>query len=553
MGDAGSDEGAPACPNGTASCSGRCVDTKRDPAHCGACDRACADGEVCDEGACRLACPPELVACSGSCRDLRWDPGHCGACDTACEPGLVCSGGVCTLSCAAGAVRCGAACVDVAHDPANCGSCGVACAKGASCAEGTCACPSATPDVCDGKCVDTKSDGAHCGACGNTCANARCATATIPGGAGVGSPLVTSTECVKALEVAVSPSHACARVKIGTIDDVWCWGDNAKSELGREFIASDPVPAPVQRRDGPWALGTTNALAVGPGSTHVRIGTSDWMWGTVGLDYPVKRAEPWAPAKDIGIGSIGVGAEHVCWTPAPHGEVRCVGRDTSGALGQGSPATGAPFVKAPNDWPTASVLRARKVSASGWTTCALGDDGSEIRKVYCWGKLLTSYSFASIPEKVSDREATDVVVGGNHACMRARTTGVWACWGTNDAGQCGLDPTVYGTKVVVPIDIPWTSPSLAAGEGFNCGLNAGKVFCWGTNANGELGDGTEVARSATPREVLGITGAVSVSATDRAACAVKDDGTVWCWGRQQKGRFGKVADGIHRKPVRVEF
>lgn len=555
--DSGLEADTSACPIDTTSCAGRCVDTDHDPYHCGACDRACSEGEVCHDGTCRVACPPELMACAGSCHDVRWDPAHCGACDTACPSGQVCSEGTCGPSCAAGASRCGDVCADVRHDPANCGACGVACAKGGSCVEGACACPAGAPDVCDGRCVDTRTDVAHCGACGTLCVNVRCATAKIPDGTVPGAPLVTSTGCVKALEVAVGPSHACARVKIGSIEDVWCWGDNKYGQLGRDFVAADVVPAPVERKDGPWAIGAASTLDVGAGSVFVRIGTTAWTWGRIVTFYPesplAKRAAPWAEAKDSGVGSIGVGLYHVCWTPAPHGEVRCVGSDQYGELGQGSPPSGAPLVKPPADWPTTTTFRARKLSSVHRTTCALGDDGTESRKVYCWGKKLTTNESVSVPTKASDREASDVVVGASHACLRDKTSGVWACWGKNDAGQSGLDRVTYGDTIAVPTDTTWTQPSLSAGVDFNCGLNAGKVFCWGTNANGELGDGTEVAWSAAPREVFGITGAVSVSTTDRGACAVKDDGTIWCWGRQDKGRFGKVANGIHRKPVRVEF
>jgi len=547
-----SDRDLSACPAGATSCAAQCVDTNHDPDHCGTCDRGCGEAEVCHDGACSIACPPELTACARGCHDLRHDPAHCGACDNTCATGQVCGEGACGVNCAGGATRCGDVCADLRYDPANCGACGVACAKGGGCNEGTCVCPAALPDVCGAKCVDKLTDPLHCGACGNSCANARCARVTLPDGSLSGSPGLTANDCVKALDVALSSSHACARVKIGTIEDVWCWGNNSMGQLGREFTASDPTPTPVQRTDGPWALGATSALTVGAAATYVKMGSVAWFWGSFTSTHryyePVTRAGPWDFTKSTGAGSIAAGIDHVCWTSAPRGEVRCEGANTRGQLGRPLYSS-TREVTPPSDWPTGTLFRASKLSSVEHATCAIGDDGSESRRVYCWG----GFDAPGIPTKVANRDASDIAVGADHGYMRDKTSGAWACWGSNQTGQCGLDRVVYGTKIVTPTDTAWSSPSLSAGVGFNCGLNGGKVFCWGTNADGQIGDGSVTLWSATPREVFGITGAVSVSASEGAACAVKDDGTIWCWGRQQKGRFGKVADGVYRSPVRVAF
>ena len=71
---------------------------------------------------------------------------------------------------------------------------------------------------------------------------------------------------------------------------------------------------------------------------------------------------------------------------------------------------------------------------------------------------------------------------------------------------------------------------LAGGGMHTCALKLdGTVWCWGNNANGELGDGTNTA-SLTPTRVSGLTGVSSISAKNAHTCALKTDGTVWCWG-----------------------
>jgi alpha-tubulin suppressor-like RCC1 family protein len=72
--------------------------------------------------------------------------------------------------------------------------------------------------------------------------------------------------------------------------------------------------------------------------------------------------------------------------------------------------------------------------------------------------------------------------------------------------------------------------SIAAGPLYTCATLAdGTVWCWGMNADGELGDGTIVDRS-VPVRVTGIDDAVEVAAAKQRACARRRDGTVACWG-----------------------
>jgi len=542
-----------ACSANLRFCSSGCVDTAHDPAHCGTCDHACSASEICDEGICRSSCPADRTVCGGSCRDLRWDPAHCGACERACEAGRVCSEGTCTFTCAGGATQCGEACVDVRNDPSNCGACGVACAKGATCVAGICTCPTPTPDVCDATCVDKKTDPKHCTACGKSCTNARCATVAYPLN-GTDKPAVFATDCVQALGVGLGYSHACARVKIGTIEDVWCWGDNSKHQLGREFVTSDPVPGPVQRVDGPWALGQTAALTVGQAYTFAGNGNTGFasVWGdvpptsTVATTY--ERARAWfSPSHKVGLGTT-----HLCWmernsTSSP---IFCTGRNDVGQLAQGDFGTHVwPYVKAPDWWPLGVGFGAGTIAANNDTTCAVADDKTGNHQVYCWGRRVTS-GYVALPERISTTQASDVVVGGDHACLRDATTGAWACWGQNHKAQCGQSPA---PTVVVPWTTSWTAPNLVAGVRFNCGLSSGKVYCWGDNSEGQLGDGSTDVYSVSARQVSGITGAVDLSASDAGACVAKDDGSVWCWGRQRNGRFGRAADGVHRTPVRIDF
>lgn len=92
--------------------------------------------------------------------------------------------------------------------------------------------------------------------------------------------------------------------------------------------------------------------------------------------------------------------------------------------------------------------------------------------------------------------------------------------------------------------VPWSSVasaaprfvSVAAGDAFACALDAdGGVWCWGDNREGELGGTTTERFASTPARVPGLDGVVQVAAARHWAAAVRSDGTVWTWGRDGWG------------------
>lgn len=148
---------------------GTCKDTQSDPAHCGSCSTACAQGQVCDQGKCKApatSCTAPQVVCNGLCVDLT-TTAHCGTCEQACASGQTCTAGACT--CPGAQMACNGACVDTQTSLEHCGGCSKPCPTGAVCNAGVCGCAMGQT-LCNGVCVDLKQSEGNCGACGKVCA-----------------------------------------------------------------------------------------------------------------------------------------------------------------------------------------------------------------------------------------------------------------------------------------------------------------------------------------------------------------------------------------------
>ncbi|WP_338278646.1 MopE-related protein [Corallococcus caeni] len=96
-----------------------------------------------------------------------------------------------------------------------------------------------------------------------------------------------------------------------------------------------------------------------------------------------------------------------------------------------------------------------------------------------------------------------------------------------------------------------SGPRVAVGESHSLALKAdGTVWAWGRNDAGQLGDGTTIQRN-TPVKVLGLTGVMAIAAGASASLALKTDGTVWAWGSNYNGHLGGGAVSSLYMPAQV--
>ena len=128
---------------------------------------------------------------------------------------------------------------------------------------------------------------------------------------------------------------------------------------------------------------------------------------------------------------------------------------------------------------------------------------------------------------------------------------------TLDYGQYGIPRSSDGNlRRVDRVEFPDDEKvlSIAAGEHFSMALTvSGRVYAWGRNNKGQLGDGTTQDRH-EPRLVAGLEGVkvVAIAAGKKHALAMTSDGSVFAWGDNDQGQLGNgTYEGVFTNPQRV--
>jgi alpha-tubulin suppressor-like RCC1 family protein len=149
--------------------------------------------------------------------------------------------------------------------------------------------------------------------------------------------------------------------------------------------------------------------------------------------------------------------------------------------------------------------------------------------------------------------AMTAVVGNAGAAQAKRPVGnarVGVSWGSNLNGQLGNGS---GTSSSTFVEISGLRHIRQISDGHSHGLavnTAGSVYAWGYNGSGQLGTGNR-DNYPSPQLVQGLSGIVQVASGWDHSLALASDGTVWAWG---DNKFGQLGDGTLARrltPVQV--
>jgi alpha-tubulin suppressor-like RCC1 family protein len=361
---------------------------------------------------------------------------------------------------------------------------------------------------------DLATDSHNCGKCGTQCG---------------GSQQCYQSKCTAVtaiIDIDGGGNTACARRLSGATQ---CWGSNQFGSLGiGNANAPDCQPDP----DNP-----------GPGYCSTKpVSTGTFTGISLGTDY--------ACATNPGTSSLS------CWGDANNWRQ---GQQSS-ARGQNCVDTADTCQRAPTQ--VTSVSNIYSVETGDTHTCVV----LASRQARCWG----ANNFGQLGNDIfgDDTASAQTVLnaagsaltgvkqlalGQVHTCAALEAGGV-VCWGGDTNGQLGEGATVVpdctvtskcrmrATPVVAPMNE--AVDRLAAGFNFTCAIRHQnrRVYCWGDNSTGQLGQGDGAATSsATPLEAKLPTGLqfIDLSAGTSHVCALESGGDVYCWGQNDADQCGQ--------------
>lgn len=409
-------------------------------------------------------------------------------------------------------------------------------------APGACAAPKA---LCDGKCVDTSSDPANCGECGKSCGGAKCFESTCAG--------------EKVTSIATGDTFACALRASGS---VWCWGSNSIAQLGARTVAGEELcdgvkclPVPI-RIEG---FGKVASISVGYGAACAVTLTGDaYCWGrnargelgNVPVEVCPSDACVTKPTKlPFGepIAEVQLGLGSSCLRTLSQ-DVYCMGDNGLGLLGNGIADGGAPT--APTKVALPGTAKALSLSVgAGPKTHACARVGSS---AYCWGantnQQIRGAGGGTCPAGACEptpylipglNVVSQVIAGDGHTCVRD-SAGV-QCWGFGGYGVAN------GTSAPVTIPDIGAATEITGKDRHVCArLPDGQIRCFGASTDARLGfvqtDLTKPAGcSQSPCETTPqIVPALSATAISSFAHSVgiRFDGAVVAWGTSRYGMLG---------------
>lgn len=280
--------------------------------------------------------------------------------------------------------------------------------------------------------------------------------------------------------------HTCAVLGRG---EVYCWGANDRGQLGASVAAFETIP--------------------------------------VAAFTPT----PLDPTREV------VAFNHTC-VRTELGNVRCFGANDSGQILPAAPGGNLPITDA--SW----APSADRVGVGIGHVCAA--DGTSL---ICWGangqNQLASAELGAGPYAFGTGPVSQLAVGGHNGCIVQ--SGNLSCWGSNNFGQLATDPLVTPT-IATPTSMPVVDVAqVALGRTHWCArTNAGAIQCVGRGDLGQLGNGAAVD-SLTPVTVSWPLEAglpVSIVAGEHHTCVIDDAGALWCWGSNAFGQLMLVPDDM---------
>lgn len=416
-------------------------------------------------------------------------------------------------------------------------------------------------------------------------------------------PPPATAASIRFASVTVGTIHSCALTTDGI---AYCWGGNDYGMLGDGSTSSSSIPVAVAGGLRFTSLTAGHVFMCGLSTDGDAYCWGNQVYGQLGDGTHVGRATPTRVTGGIKFASLATGGYHTCGLTAS-GAAYCWGAGFYATLGLGPDWNDAVCGAGQHSYcarpaPVVGNLTFATLAAGDNTTCGVTTSG----RAFCWGlnwNGALGVGAADGPESCDAADALDppslpcslvpTPVAGGLTFQTGREqfafgcglspNGVAYCWGDNAQYRLGPWAGMQECSYTVPYAGKITSPcatapmavasgltfkSVYSGVGYSCGLTLnGEAYCWGSNGDGELGNGTsgpEQCRvfganrgcSQAPRPVVGGHRFVSLAINETSewrhhTCGVTEAGDVYCWGANDQGKLGTGTTTPSAIPLRV--
>jgi alpha-tubulin suppressor-like RCC1 family protein len=316
----------------------------------------------------------------------------------------------------------------------------------------------------------------------------------------------------------------------GKAGSLWVWGQNSYGQLGRSSSddCSDASPPECSKTPILLAPPTRVVSAAGGGYGGIALGPGGRVW-TWGLNW---------------YGQLGNGTSSTCFACAS------VPKPVPGLRNIIAIASGGFF----------NLALTRDGHVWAWGVNQYGELGFPTSQTCQGGPL--PWSCSTRPHKVAGLDHVVAIAAGDVHSLAVTTDGhVWA-WGRNAFDELGTATTQMcdGQPCSpVPVELPGLHHIAAvAGETTNSLAlsKSGRVWAWGDNSSGQLGNGT-VRASRSPLEIRSLKSVVAIAGGSYYSLALTRHGNVYAWGRDNVGQLGAAVSTTcngspcSTRPIRV--
>src|SRR5450756_1827138 len=344
----------------------------------------------------------------------------------------------------------------------------------------------------------------------------------------------------------------------------WAWGDNGFGQLGNGTTTNSSTPIAVSLPGGTTvtaiAGGGYHSLALTPSGQMLAWGYN--CHGQLGNGTTADSSIPVAvslPSGTTVIAIAGGGQHSLALTSS--GQVLAWGFNYSGQLGNGTTSTTGCFcISTPVAVSLASGTTVTAIAGGEYHNLALTSTGQVLAWGYNgYGQLGNGTTTnSSTPVAVSLPSGTTVtaIAGGTHHSLALTSTGQVLAWGYNTDGELGSGTTTNSSApVAVSLPSGTTVTAIAGGTHHSLALTStGQVLAWGSNAYGQLGNGT-TTQSSTPVAVSLPSGTTvtAIAAGSAHSLALTSTGQVLAWGYNTDGELGNGTTTNSSTPVAVSL